>query len=152
MIPNSVVAKAIVTNHRRLNDAHLCTVDLKIHHGVSCSRVLEILKSAAIGCPGLALGTTPVACASGFDDALIAYELTFAIEQFTEAPDLRSELIRRVTDALQRIGIAIGTRSMDIQILRHNDLALERGVAKLAAKPPAHPDLANAGYVRTDRC
>jgi len=116
VVPNSVVAKAIVTNHRRLNDAHLCTIGIKIDHGVSATRVIEALQAASSGSRGIAPGTTPTVCACGFEDTLVAYELTFAVDDFIQVPDVRSDLVRRVTDTLQRMGIALGRRGLDVRV------------------------------------
>ena len=54
VIPNSVIAKAIVTNHRRLNDPHVCTLALKIDGTVSPAHVIEALQEAARASPGVA--------------------------------------------------------------------------------------------------
>ena len=61
VIPNSVISKATITNHRRLNDPHICTVTLKIDHCVPTARVIDVLQAAARGTPGIALNTNPSA-------------------------------------------------------------------------------------------
>ena len=142
VIPNSVVAKAIVTNHRRLNDAHLCTIGIKIDHSVSSTRVIEALQAAASGSPGIAPGTTPTAYACGFDDALVDYELAVAIDDFTQAPNVRSDVIRRMTDVFQGMGIAIGSRTMEVPIVQHRDVSAAKRVVQDTAAQPSRPDLA----------
>jgi small-conductance mechanosensitive channel len=119
VIPNSVIAKAIVTNHRRLNDSHVCTLSLKLDGTVSPAHVIEALQEAASASPGVAPGSTPVAHACGFVDALIAYELCFAIDDFINTPGVRSEVIKRVIEVLQNKGIPIGAQAMDVRIIRH---------------------------------
>lgn len=128
VIPNSVVAKAIVTNHRRLNDPYICTIGVKIDHRVSPTRVVDALQAAAVGSSGIAPGTTPTAYACGFADALVAYELTFAIDDYTRTAGVQSEVIRRVTDAFQSRSIHIGTPGLDVRIAQQGD----SGVAKSA--------------------
>jgi small-conductance mechanosensitive channel len=130
VIPNSVVAKAIVTNHCRLNDPHLCTIRVKIDHTVSPARVIDALEAAARASSGTSPGTTPTAYACEFSDALVAYELAFAVDDFTLMAAVQSEVIRRVTDAFQSMGIQIGTPAMDVRIIQHGDAAAaEEGVA-----------------------
>jgi small-conductance mechanosensitive channel len=146
VIPNSVVAKAIVTNHRRLNDAHLCTIRIKIDHGVSSTRVIEALQAASSGRRGIAPGTAPTACACGFEDALVTYDLTFAVDDFTQISDVRSDVIRAVTDTFQRMGIAIGSRVMDVRV-HHVDVSVENSIARGAAEQPSGSDLATIAKV-----
>lgn len=147
VIPNSVVAKAIVTNHRRLNDAHLCTIGIKIDHRVSSTRVIEALQTASSGSRGIAPRSTPTACASRFEDALVVYELTFAVDDFTQASDVRSEVIRRVTDTFQSMGIAIGSRAMDVRV-HHVELAAKKSIAPDAAEQQSGSD--SATIAKTD--
>jgi small-conductance mechanosensitive channel len=117
VIPNSVIAKAIVTNHRRLNDPHVCTVALTIDGTVSPAHVIEALQEAARASRGVASADATVAYACGFVDALVAYELRFAIDDFASTPGVRSEVVRRVVDTLQKSGIAVGAPAMDVRIV-----------------------------------
>ncbi len=120
VIPNSVIAKAIVTNHRRLDAPRVCVLAVKIDHGVPSARVVEALQSAANASPGIAPQSTPVALASGFADSLVTYDLCFAVEDFAQVAAVRSEVTRRVADTLQSAGIPIGAPAMDIRIVRQD--------------------------------
>jgi small-conductance mechanosensitive channel len=82
--------------------------------------VIEALQEAAGATPGVARAITPVAYASGFVDALVAYELRFGIDDFTLTPGIRSEVIRRIADTLQNRGIPIGAQAVDVRILRRS--------------------------------
>ncbi len=108
IVPNSVIAKAIVTNHRRLNEARLCTLRLEVDQSVSPPRVLDILRSAAAASPGVALGAPPTAAACEFVAAAIAYEIYYGVENFTSSSEVQSALISRVTTSLHDAGIQIG--------------------------------------------
>lgn len=54
VIPNSVVAKPVVTNRSRLHEPYICTIRIKIDHIVSPLRVIEALHAAdpwrPVGC------------------------------------------------------------------------------------------------------
>ena len=52
VIPNSVIAKAMVTNHRKLNQPYLSSFAINIDSSVAASRVIKVLESAAGGTPG----------------------------------------------------------------------------------------------------
>jgi small-conductance mechanosensitive channel len=127
VIPNSIVAKAIVTNHQRLDQPHLCTIALQIDHGTPSTRVIEILQAASSASGRTATGSIPSAVACGFEGALVHYELTFSVDDFTQLCDVRSDVIRLVADALQHAGIAIGSACMDVRIIRPDSAAGAHG-------------------------
>jgi small-conductance mechanosensitive channel len=82
VIPNSVLAKAIVTNHRSLSEPHDYPIALTVSTRISPARVLAALEAAALGSPGLAAGTTPKAYACGFRQDVVAYELYYSIDEW----------------------------------------------------------------------
>lgn len=118
VIPNSVIAKAIVTNHRRLLESGLCTLRLSVDHRIPPPRVMQALQAAAKDCPGIAPGTPPLAYACGFTDSLIAYELYVGVDDFERMEAVRSALIVRVTGNLDDTGIPIGTAALDVRIIK----------------------------------
>ena len=117
IIPNSVIAKAVVTNHRRRSDPLLCTLGVKIDHVVSPTRVIEALLAATRGSSKIAPGTTPAAYACRFADALISYELVFAVDDFTLSQGTRSDVIGRVTEVFRDQGIQIGPQAVNVRLL-----------------------------------
>lgn len=118
VIPNSIAAKTTITNHRRLDDAHLSTITIKIDHAVAPTRVIEALQTAAGASAGISPHSVPLAYARRFDDALVEYELTFAIDDFTKTREVRSAVIQRVADSLGKLRIAVGSGSMDVRIIQ----------------------------------
>jgi small-conductance mechanosensitive channel len=116
VIPNSVVAKAIVTNHRRLRDPRINTLAVRISSGVPAAQVIGALQAAAAGSPGLATGTTPKALACAFADGAIAYELTYEVDDYTLTCDVTSAVIARVARAFMHEGIAIGAPALRLQL------------------------------------
>ncbi len=116
VIPNSVIAKAIVTNHRRLNAARLGTLRLKIDQAIPPQHVIQVLEAAAAGCPGIAPGTAPTVCATAFMDALIAYEIYYGVEDFESGSAIHSALIQRVTASLHAEGVQIGSAIIDVRL------------------------------------
>lgn len=137
VIPNSIIAKAIVTNHRKLNEPYLCSLSLKIDSGVSPGRVIKALESAANASPGVVPGNTPSAYACGFSDSLVTYKLYFAVESFALTPEVLSNVIIRVTDAFQIDGIQIGTLPTNIGIIQNEAVAGTSQVAPRAVPQPS---------------
>jgi small-conductance mechanosensitive channel len=117
VIPNSVVAKAAITNHRQLFEAHFCTLEVKIDHSILPTGVIEVLSKAALGARRTASGSSPRVYANAFADGSISYQLSFAVSEFSQTATARSDVISRVTVALQRAGISIGSPVTDVRIV-----------------------------------
>ncbi|MGA2840188.1 MAG: mechanosensitive ion channel family protein [Steroidobacteraceae bacterium] len=137
VIPNSVISKAIVTNHRQLNEPYLCSLSLRIDSSVSPARVIKVLQSAASESHGVVPGNTPAAYACGFADSLVTYKLYFAVESYALTPEVQSEVITRVTDALLIDGIQIGTLPTDVRIIQNEAVAGAPKVAPSAISQPS---------------
>jgi small-conductance mechanosensitive channel len=118
VIPNSVIAKAMVTNHSRPAGPHRCVVRLQVDVAAAPARVIEALTAAAAGGPHVSAGDIPRAYARGFSDSLVDYEVTFAIDGFALTLDAKSAMIGRLADALRDHGIAIGAGAREVRILR----------------------------------
>ena len=116
VMPNSVIAKAVVTNHRRVNDPLWRTVAVQIDHATASLAVTAALLLAARGAPGLARDILPVVYARGFADSLVKYELCFAIEDFADAPLIQSDIVTRMVEELNRAGITIGTLPTEVHL------------------------------------
>ena len=132
VVPNSVIAKAVVTNHSRLNAPYTCKLRISVDHAVPPQRIIEALQRAASLSPGVASGTTPTAYACQFVDTLIEYELSFACEAYTLVSSTQSEVILHIAEALQRLGVRSGAPAMKVEISR-NEVA---GAGSQPASPP----------------
>jgi small-conductance mechanosensitive channel len=123
VIPNSVISKAIVTNHSRPRGPHYCVIGLRVDLAVAPARVIEALKAAAAGSPHLAQGTAAHAYACAFNDALMDYELAFAIDSYALTQGARSAMIERIAHALKAQAIVTGKPAMDVRIVAPGDPA-----------------------------
>ncbi len=128
IVPNSVIARAVVTNRRRRVDAHLDTIELAIDHAVPPATVIGLLQEAAGESPCLAPGIAPTAFATRFSGRLVTYELDFAIVDFALIESARSDLITRVTKALRAQAIEIGVSAIDVRVVRPPMPAVASGV------------------------
>jgi len=118
VIPNSVIAKAVVTNHRRLNTPLFRTLRVAIDHTVSPVTVIDALQGAAAGTAGISPESPPFAYACEFADSSIKYEIYFGIDDYVAAPRVQSDLIRRVTEMLKSKDILIGAADPGVQLVQ----------------------------------
>jgi small-conductance mechanosensitive channel len=108
MIPNSVIAKAIVNNHRRLNSPHVITIGIAIDHHFAPARVIDALQSAAKASLGISTHTPPTVYACRFEGATVAYELHVGIDEFAALAKVQSTVIRNTVDILNGKNVPIG--------------------------------------------
>jgi len=134
VIPNSVVTKAIVTNHSRPKGPHRCIIRLTVDLAVAPSRVIEALNAAVTGSHNISHGTIAQAYACGFADSLVNYELAFAIDSFALTPGATSEILGRIADAFRGLDIRIGAAATDVRIVQQGELAV---VAAAPVRPAA---------------
>lgn len=114
VVPNSVVSKAVVTNHSEPKGPHRCIINLSVDVAVAPSRVIAALKEvAAASSSVVVIGFPPQAYACGFSDSLVNYELAFAIDSFVLSPDARSDMLGSIADAFRGLDIHIGTPPPD---------------------------------------
>lgn len=125
VIPNSVAAKSVVTNHSRADGPRVCTIRVAVDQAVPPGRVMEALRAAGSAGEGLAVGTSAAAYASDISASTVVYELTFSVDDFAITPAVRSDVITRVTAAFQSLGIPLGGPAMDVHIVS-GDLAKSR--------------------------
>ncbi|MGA2776698.1 MAG: mechanosensitive ion channel family protein [Steroidobacteraceae bacterium] len=119
VIPNSIVAKAVVTNHRRLDNAHIYSIRLQIDHRVPAAQVIEAILAAARASAGIAADSASTVFAHEFVDGLITYEISVGIDDYLAVDAVRSELIGRVAAALVTHDILIGAPATEVRLLAH---------------------------------
>jgi len=122
VIPNSVVTKAVMTNHSRPGGPHLYSILLGIATSVAPDRVIDILDRTAASSPDIVTHTPPRAYAIAFSDSVVNYELVFAVENFASIHGARSALIRRIANAFTQEDIPLGAPAQDVRIVQSQDL------------------------------
>ena len=118
IIPNSVVAKAIVTNHTHRGHAHSSMLWIPIDNSVHPSLVIETLESAANGSRNGVDIEGVVAYASKIDASTVTYGLLYPVADFSSRAAVQSELICRVVTALGDRQMTIGPAATAITILK----------------------------------
>jgi small-conductance mechanosensitive channel len=125
-----------VTNHRRLYDPFICTLQIKIDHRVLPAQVIDVLESAAADCPNLAAGAKPLALADSFSEGLINYELSFAVEDYLQNAAAQSAVINRIVARFKELSIQIGAEALDIRLIRSAAAVAELTAGKAMNDPP----------------
>lgn len=139
VLPNSIVTKAIVTNHSHPRGLHSGVLRVKVDIGVPPPRVLAMLLAAAAKSPAGPEGAPALAYACEFSDSVVVYEVVFPIDGYATMPFARSDMLLRVAEGFRSIGVRIGASATDIRLVAGGDAALG-GVGTAGEPPRAAPD------------
>ena len=115
VIPNSVIAKAVVTNHRRLHEPYLCVVRVKIDSEHSPPDVGLVLLTAAAGAAGVSAGSSAV-YATAVTDAGVAYEVWFGVGTFADSSSVQSGVIARLVEACRHSNYRVGSDTLAVRV------------------------------------
>jgi small-conductance mechanosensitive channel len=118
VIPNSVVAKAVVSNHSRRPHDHYGVFALTSDSGRAPAMIIELIAGAANGDARGRSVTGAYAYASDFGDSIVTYQVVFALRDFAERALIQSELITRIGAALIAASIDVGSAPTRVQVLR----------------------------------
>lgn len=136
VIPNSIVTKAVVTNHSRPRGPHYCLLRVKVDIGVAPAAVIAMMVAVARGCPAVSCGTLPLAYACEFSDSVVVYELAFFIDSYAKTTMARSDMLQRVADGFRGMGVRIGASATDIRIVATSDSALASAIHQRSTPRP----------------
>jgi small-conductance mechanosensitive channel len=136
IIPNSTLAKAVITNYSMPVERMSYTLPVSVAYGTDPARVEKILveeagQAARDGVEGLLAVPEPSArLIPGFGNSSLDFSLSVQVRQFTDQYLVQSELRKRIIDRFQKEGIEMPfpTRT----------LVLDKSVvASLSAPAPA---------------
>jgi small-conductance mechanosensitive channel len=139
VMPNSVIAKAVVTNHRRLTDPLWRGIAVSVDHAVEPSRVTDALELATRGAAGLSQGVSAVAYARGITDSLVQYDLCIPVDNFADIPLLQSDIVKRLVSELNRVGIPIGAAPTEVRLLSMRSAGVAEPLSSDRAEPATLP-------------
>lgn len=105
-IPNSILAKSVVTNRSRPATEHLVSVDMTFSHVIDPDAVTEILVEAAHALPLALPDPAPSVYLLSSGDLGITYELDFYIKDFADVPFAISEALRQISRRCRQRGVS----------------------------------------------
>lgn len=117
-IPNSVVAKAVVTNHSRRTWSHLSTFSVSVDNAVLPARVIAVIEAPV----NRSSNGQAIKCATAYaidcGDAVVTYQLVFPVKNVPQTAVIQSELISRVACAFAEKAIPVGAAASTVRILQ----------------------------------
>jgi len=137
VVPNSTLAKAIITNYSLPEPRTAASVQVSVSYGSDPNRVETILAeiardAAREGLEGLLSTPEPAArLIPGFGASTLDFSLGFHVRQFTDQYFVQSELRKRILERFRREGIHIPFPSHSILIEKVASAAEGNGNPKL---------------------
>jgi small-conductance mechanosensitive channel/CRP-like cAMP-binding protein len=96
VIPNSAIAKMRIQNHTSGSERHSGSFTVVVDSVNEPEMTLELLKQAAMTCPGILENPVPSVAATVFQGDRINYEISFNASTFASAGGARTELITQL--------------------------------------------------------
>lgn len=128
VIPNSVLASAIVTNFDQPARLHRVVVSLQVAYANPPTNAIEMLLAAARATKGVLADPAPVVRVVQIDDPLMGYDVQMWIDDYTISPRVKSDFGALVWYQSHRMDVPLPSPAFD---LYHHDPIQEAADATL---------------------
>jgi small-conductance mechanosensitive channel len=128
VVPNSVLAKSVVTNHDRLLRTHAVGVGVTFGHDIDPDLATELLIAAGRKLPLALSHPAPSASLLSCGPLGIAYELDFYVANYADAPEAANQALRAIWREARQRDVAFAAP--------REEILLERQSEPVTAAPP----------------
>jgi small-conductance mechanosensitive channel len=107
VIPNGSIAKDKLTNFSRPTPIHRERVEIGFSYDDPPNKVKRLMESMLRDVNGVLADPPPFVVTREYQDSSILYRMVFALEDYSEMPRVRSEIMTRIWYTAQREGLTI---------------------------------------------
>lgn len=111
VVPNSNIAKAVVTNRSQLNQHHLVTLTLTFPQTVLPDKIGEIVLASAAEIPAVLKTPIPSLSMQNINELGIVYELDFYVADYAMGLGAKNDVLQRIVLNANKSGIEFPTIS-----------------------------------------
>ena len=126
LVPNGVVARAVLTNFSRPTSAHRQWVYVRMHFRHPPAQVREVILDAVRKVPGIRTTPEPDCLLWEFKEDAATYAIRYWIDDFRRDDSLDAEVRSMTWYALHRAGMEIPFPSRNIHVTEMNEDRLQR--------------------------
>jgi len=126
IVPNGMVARAVLTNFSRPNGAHRQCIFIRVHFRHPPAQVRELIVGAIRSVPGVLGDPGPDCLLWEFKDDAVAYACRYWIDDFQLADRSDSEVRSIIWYALHRAGMEIPFPSLNVNMTEMNEDRMAR--------------------------
>ena len=111
VVPNSNIAKAVVTNRSRLNQRHMVALTLTFPQTVQSDQIGVIVMASVAETPAVLKMPAPTITVQSVNDLGILYELNFCVGDYAVGLTAKSDVLRRIVHNVNKSGLEFPTIS-----------------------------------------
>ncbi len=126
IVPNGLVARAVLTNFSRPDSAHRQWIFIRVHFRHPPAQVRELVVSAIRSVPGIRTDPAPDCLLWEFKDDAMAYACRYWIDDFQVDDRSDSEVRSIIWYALHRAGMEIPFPSLNVNMTEMNEDRMAR--------------------------
>jgi small-conductance mechanosensitive channel len=143
VVPNGTLLGGNLTNWTLADRRRRVEVPVGVAYGSKPAQVIDLLRGTAAATPGVATTPPPFVWFTGFGASSLDFLVRAWCDDYDASFALRSELVRRIHDALDQAGIAIPFPQQDLHLRSVSEAAgtaLRAGPATPSPADAAPPD------------
>jgi small-conductance mechanosensitive channel/CRP-like cAMP-binding protein len=126
LVPNGLVARAVLTNFSRPSTAHRQWIYLRIHFRHPPAQVRALVEDAIRSVPNVRADPPPDCLLWEFKDDAVSYACRYWIDDFRGADSFDSQVRSHIWYALHRAGMEIPFPSLNVNMTEMNEDRLQR--------------------------
>ena len=111
VVPNSTIAKAVVTNRSRLNERHVVALTLTFAQTVSPDKIAELVLASAAEIPAVQKTPLPSLSVQSVNELGVLYELDFYVADYAMGFAAKSDVLQRIVHNANSSGLKFPTIS-----------------------------------------
>jgi small-conductance mechanosensitive channel len=128
VIPNYKLSEGLITNYSKPTSLHRVVVSLQVAYSNPPTRAREMLLAAARATPNVLEDPEPVVRVGPIDDPLMGYDVQMWIDDYKDAPQVKSDFGALVWYQSNRMGVPLPSPAYD---LYHHDPHQEASDAEM---------------------
>ena len=130
VIPNYKLSEGLITNYSKPTPLHRVVVSLQVAYSNPPTRAREMLLAAARTVPNVLEDPEPVVRVGPIDDPLMGYDVQMWIDDYKDAPQVKSDFGALVWYQSNRMGVPLPSPAYD---LYHHDPHQEAADAEMTS-------------------
>jgi small-conductance mechanosensitive channel/CRP-like cAMP-binding protein len=130
VIPNYKLSEGLITNYSKPSSLHRVVVSLQVAYSNPPTRAREMLLAAARATPNVLEDPEPVVRVGPIDDPLMGYDVQMWINDYKDAPQVKSDFGALVWYQSNRMGVPLPSPAYD---LYHHDPLQEAADAEMTS-------------------
>lgn len=116
VVPNGLLLNGNLTNWTMYDKSRRIEIPIGVAYGSDPSKVISMLSTVLNETPGLAEQPPPLVLFTGYGDGALTFTISAWTHDISSWGRLRGEILTRVLEALQRAGISVPYKRLDVNL------------------------------------